>query len=134
MSEHESAPETSGQSGEEALPVPQAPANQGEQGGVGGLMQFVTPLRTIEQQVGSHTITALQHPQTVAVLSTVAMGQDGTQRIVSIGLDPQMLGQVEQLLHSATEQQKRRVPCIGFHCYIDKPEDGDDDEETTPDA
>ena len=84
-----------------------------------GLPQFVTVLTPMEQQVGIHVINALQHPETVAVLTTVAMGRDGMQRIVSVGLDPEMLHQIEQLVVGAREERTERVPCIGFQCVLE---------------
>jgi hypothetical protein len=84
-----------------------------------GMPQFVTVLTPMEQQVGVHVINALQHPETVAVLTTVAVGQDGLQRIVSVGLDPAMMEQVQQLVVQAREERTKRVPCVGFHCVLE---------------
>jgi hypothetical protein len=97
----------------------------------GQLPQFVSILTPMEQQVGLHVISALQHPETVAVLTTVAMGQDGRQRIVSVGLDPELLEHVQQLLVSAREETTQRVPCVGFQCVVrdreERKEKEDDD-------
>jgi hypothetical protein len=84
-----------------------------------GLPQFVTVLTPMEQQVGMHVINALQHPETVAVITTVAMGKDGMQRIVSVGLDPETLQQIEELVVNAREERTKRVPCIGFQCVLE---------------
>lgn len=94
------------------------------------LPQFVTKLTPIEQQVGVNVIAALQHPQTVAVLSSVAMGRDGTQRIVSIGLDPELVQQIQQMMMRAEEakQPAPSVPCLGFQCYINNDQDDDADD------
>ena len=99
----------------EVAPLPQEPE----------LPQFVTRLTPIEQQVGVNVIAALQHPKTAAVLSTVAMGGDGAQRIVSVGLDQELLSQIQALLVQAKEKKEEApsVPCLGFQCYIK-----DDDE------
>ena len=35
------------------------------------MVQFVTTIKNAEQQVGEHIIRALQHPKTVAVVTTV---------------------------------------------------------------
>jgi hypothetical protein len=105
---------------EETTPQPRLPVKAGSEGDgdeEGGLPQFITPLTSIEQQVGSHIVNALQHPGTVAVLSTVAVGQGG-QNIVSVGLDAELLGQVEKFLLEAKEDRTQRVPCIGFHCLL----------------
>jgi len=117
---------------EETTPQPQLPVKAGSEGEgegeeEGGLPQFITPLTSIEQQVGSHIVNALQHPGTVAVLSTVAVGQGG-QNIVSVGLDAELLGQVEQFLLEAKEDRTQRVPCIGFHCLL-KDRQGEEAEE-----
>ncbi len=112
------------QQNEEDLPEQTGePESEGEGEGV---LEFVTPLVSIEKQVGTHVIAALQHPETVAVVSTVAARQDGTQCIVSVGLDPEMLDQVQQLLMQAKQEKKQRTPCIGFHCFIDDPEEDDE--------
>ncbi|HUG93625.1 MAG TPA: hypothetical protein VML55_22485 [Planctomycetaceae bacterium] len=83
------------------------------------LPQFVTPLAPIGQQVGAHVIAALQHPNTVAVLTTVAAGPDGTQQIISIGLDAERMEQIERLLASANRDHASRVQCFGFHCRFE---------------
>lgn len=82
------------------------------------LPQFVTALASLEQQVGTHVIGALQHPGTIAVLSTVVAGMDGSQQVVSIGLDADRFVQVQELLTGAMDDQKRRVQCLGFHCQF----------------
>ena len=93
------------------------PAGQDEDDG--RLPQFVTPLVPMEHQVGMHTIAALRHPEVVAVLSTVASAPDGTQHIISVGLDPQTLHHVQQLLAEAQEEKTQRVPCVGFQCVLE---------------
>ena len=98
----------------------EAPPEESGEADEGGLPQFVSVLATMEQQVGSHVITALQHSETVAVLTTVAMGPDGQQRIVSIGLDPAMVEQVRGMVAGAREQTTKDVPCVGFHCRIQR--------------
>ena len=108
------------------LPHHEASGGEGEEESGSGLPQFVTPLASIEQQVGTHVTAALQHPDTVAALSTVAMRQDGTQCIVSVGLDAEAMEQVQMLLQSAQQANKRRIPCIGFHCHL---KDDDEDEQ-----
>ena len=87
------------------------------------LPEFVTRLTPVEQQVGINVIAALQHRETVAVLSTVAMGPDGGQSIVSIGLDPELLGQVRDLIRASKTEKTQRIPCIGFQCHIEDSED-----------
>ena len=84
------------------------------------LKQFVTQIKSAEHQVGEHIITALQDPDTVAVLTAVVVGSDGTQAVVSAALDPDMLQQVQELLHTAEEKRDEEVPCVGFHCLLKK--------------
>ncbi len=86
------------------------------------LPQFVTTLASMEQQVGLHVIEALQHPRTIGVLTTVASGGDGSQQIVSVGLDPDRFEQIQKILLSAKEDRKQSIQCIGFHCHF-----GDDE-------
>ena len=93
------------------------PAGQEPDGEV--LPQFVTRLVSVEQQVGMHTIAALQHPEIVAVISTVAAGPDGSQHIMSVGLDPETLSHVQELLNNAQEEKTQRVPCVGFQCVLE---------------
>ena len=82
------------------------------------LAQFVTTIRNPEQQVGQHIIAALQHDDTVAVLTTVALGSDGQQRIISAALNAERMRQVQELLSSAEEERDPEEPCVGFHCLI----------------
>ena len=131
MSDSPSRPDDEAEAKAEETPQePQLPVKAGSEGEgdeEGGLPQFITPLTSIEQQVGSHIVNALQHPGTVAVLSTVAVGRGG-QNIVSVGLDAELLGQVEQFLLEAKEDRTQRVPCIGFHCVL-KDRQGEEAEE-----
>jgi hypothetical protein len=108
--------------------VPRALPDPDEEEEEGGLPQFVSVLTPVEQQVGLHVLGALQHPETVAVLTMIAAGGDGQQRVVSVGLNPERLAQVQQLLLEESEERKRRVPCIGFHCRL---EDKSADDEST---
>ncbi len=82
------------------------------------IAQFVTTIRNAEQQVGQHIIRALQHDDTVAVITTVAMGPDGLQRIVSAALSPARLRQVQEMLASAEVERQDEEPCVGFHCLV----------------
>ena len=95
----------------------EADAADEEEGGK-GLPKFVTTLASMETQVGTHVIAALQHPETTAVITTVVLGDDGHQRIVSVGLDPETLDAVRDLLGRARKERTDRVPCVGFHCRI----------------
>lgn len=89
----------------------------------GELRQFVTPLISLEQQVGGHVIHALQQPETVAVLTTVVPGPNGSQCIVSVGLNADHMEDVQQILAESRLPENERVPCVGFHCFT-QPKDG----------
>ena len=82
------------------------------------IAQFVTTIKNAEQQVGEHIIAALQHDDTVAVLTTVAMGADGQQRVISASLSPQRMKQVQEILQQAEEEREEEEPCVGFHCLV----------------
>ena len=82
------------------------------------IKQFVTQIKSAEQQVGEHIVKALQDDETVAVLTTVVVGGDGGQHIVSAALDPSILQQVQHLLRDAQSQRDEEIPCIGFHCLL----------------
>ena len=86
------------------------------------IRQFVTRIKSAEQQIGEHIITALQADGTVAVLTAVVVGPDGGQRIVSAALDPNILQQVQLLLADAQTQRDEEIPCIGFHCLLKRKE------------
>ncbi len=84
-----------------------------------GVPRLVTPLRPIAQQVGEHVLTALEHNETVAVLTTVTGSRNGEQ-VVSIPLTGQHLQQVHGLIEEIHESDEpEHVPCVGFHCFID---------------
>ncbi len=84
----------------------------------GQLRHFVTTIKSAEHQVGEHIIAALNDDQTVAVLTTVVIGPDGMQRIVSAALSPELMMEVQKLLGDAEKQREEEIPCVGFHCYI----------------
>ena len=83
------------------------------------IAQFATTIRNPEEQIGRHVIEALQHRDTVAVLTTVVMGGDGKQQVVSAALSPDRMRQVQELLSEAQVQRKDKTPCVGFHCLIE---------------
>ncbi len=82
------------------------------------IVHFVTKIKNAEQQVGEHILRALQHDDTVAVLTTVMIGPDGSQQIVSAALDPDRMAQVNEILRSAQQQREPQEPCLGFHCLV----------------
>ena len=82
------------------------------------LQHFVTEIKSSEQQVGEHVIRALHHDGTVAVLTTVVLGPDGRQQVVSAALDPKMMRVVQSALADAEAEREHEEPCVGFHCLI----------------
>lgn len=82
------------------------------------LQHFITTIKTAEQQVGENIISALQHDGTVAVLTTVVVGPDGQQNVVSAALNPHMMSHVQEILMSAQQERQDEEPCVGFHCLI----------------
>ncbi|MCR9294888.1 MAG: hypothetical protein NXI32_19385 [bacterium] len=82
------------------------------------IARFVTSIRNPTQQIGEHVLAALQHADTVAVLTTIVVGPGGEQHIVSAALDPAKLAQVNALLLSAADEREEEETCIGFHCLV----------------
>ena len=91
------------------------------------LQHFVTTIKSAEQQVGENIIQALQHDGTVAVLTTVVLGPDGNQRVVSAALKPEMMTQVQKLITEAAAERKDEEKCVGFHCLL-KPKSSGEEE------
>ena len=92
------------------------PADQADQT---QLTQFITTIKNAEEQVGEHVIRALQHPDTVAVITTLAIGPDGKQRVISAALSAQRMQQVQEILNSAQQERLEEEPCVGFHCLVE---------------
>ncbi len=87
---------------------------------------FVTPLHPIASQVGEHVMSAMDHEETVAVLTTITGSIHG-QQVISVPLTAEHVKQVHGLIeeiHKSDEPE--RVPCVGFHCFL---EDEDSEEE-----
>ena len=78
----------------------------------------MTTIKNAEQQVGEHIIAALQHDDTVAVLTTVAMGADGQQRVISAALNPDRMKLIQEILQQAEQEREEEQPCVGFHCLV----------------
>ena len=82
---------------------------------------------TMSEQVGQNVLTALDQPETVAVLTTLVPGIQA-DRIVSVPLSRQQLGEVQALLHSLVPAEpvaEADMPCVGFHCDMQRPTEGD---------
>jgi hypothetical protein len=82
------------------------------------ITQFVTTIKNPAEQIGEHVIQALQHDDTVAVLTTVVLGSDGQKRVNSAALDPKRMQQVQEILTDAEQEREAEEPCVGFHCLI----------------
>ncbi len=80
--------------------------------------RFVSKVKNLDQQIGEHVLAALQHPDTVAVLTTVVIGPSGEQHIVSASLNPLRMSQVNQLLEEAQQERVDDEVCFGFHCLL----------------
>lgn len=82
----------------------------------GGLVQMVSPLQSVNEQIGGHVLGALQRPNTVAVLSTILPGL-GPDRVVSVPLSPAQFQAVQALLAQIAEVTPAAGPArktIGF--------------------
>jgi hypothetical protein len=106
------------------------------------LTQFITTIRNAEEQVGEHIIRALQHADTVAVITTLVIGPDGKQRVISAALNAQRMQQVQDILNTARQERIEEEPCVGFHCLVEpktteptaaESHDGESDAESTRD-
>ena len=94
--------------------------------------EYVSDLSTLRDQVGEHVMNALSDEDNVAVLSTVLVDRMGQQRILSIGLDAKMLSRVRDMVMSKREEKTQRIPCVGFHCFLEDPDEECPDD-TPPD-
>ena len=73
------------------------------------LAQFVTTIKNVRYLVGEHHINALKQEGTVGVLTTVVMGEDGHQRVISASLGPERLALVEELQRVASTELKHQA-------------------------
>ncbi len=123
MSDEEQPAEPETKSKDEARPKHQV--QRSDQVDQKQMSHFITTIKNAQQQVGEHIIEALQHNDTVAVLTTVVMAPDGQQHVVSAALNPKRLAQVQEILQAAEDEREEEEPCIGFHCFVksknDKP-------------
>jgi hypothetical protein len=90
-----------------------------------GIPTFVTPIQPIAKQVGEHVMAALEDEETVAVLTTIT-GSTAGQQVISIPLSSEHLQQVHGLIEEIHfSDEPERVPCVGFHCFLDNKESQD---------
>ena len=81
-----------------------------------GLVQVVTALHTMNEQIGGHVISAFERPGTSAVLSVVMPGL-GPDRIVSVPINPLQLHAIQGLLATMappTDLSEEARRAIGF--------------------
>ena len=96
----------------------------------------VTPLRSIERQVGEHVLNALDEDEAVAVLTTIAAGVRN-DRVVSVPLNRGQVNAIRDILEQAQEEARqaddedeadgRREGFLGFHTVLREVEPGEDD-------
>lgn len=82
------------------------------------IARFVSQIKNVELQIGEHVVAALKHGDTVAVLTTIVVGPDGGQHIVSAALNPQRMAQINELLFEAEQERIEDEVCFGFHCLV----------------
>jgi hypothetical protein len=82
------------------------------------IARFVSKIKNVELQIGEHVVSALKHADTVAVLTTIVVGPDGSQHIISAALNPQRMAQVNDLLFEAEQERVEDEVCFGFHCLV----------------
>ena len=70
-----------------------------------GMVQVVTALQSINEQIGGHVVGAFQRPGAAAVLSVVVPGI-GPDRIVSVPLDAEQLRAIQGLLATMTNPEQ----------------------------
>lgn len=92
-----------------------------------GRQIVASPMVKMSEQVGQNVLTALDQPETVAVLTTLVPGIQA-DRIVSVPLSPQELGEVQALLHRLVPSEpveEEDMPCVGFHCEMQRHPEGE---------
>jgi len=96
---------------------------------------FVTHLSSIERQVGEHVLAALEDPEAVAVLTTIASGIRA-DRVVSMPLSRSQVADISSVLEQAQIEPDEEAdePTIGFHVVLETPEEADDDVQDTPET
>ena len=107
-------------------PIDEQPKNE---------QHFVTHLSTIERQVGEHVLAALEDPEAVAVLTTIASGIRA-DRVVSIPLSRAQVADISSVLEQAQiePEEDDDEPTIGFHVVLETPDTPDNSEQGTPET
>lgn len=81
------------------------------------MVQLVTPIQTLAEQMGAHLQQALKRPGTVGVLTTLMPGI-GAERLVSVPLTAQQFHAVQSILRQIISPEQLNEPerrVIGFH-------------------
>lgn len=99
-------------------PTPGSAANPAKNLEPEEVQRFITSIKNPVHQMGEHVLGALQHPNTMAVLTTIVVGPGGQQHIVSAALNPMQTAQVNQILQNAVQEREDEEVCVGFHCLI----------------
>ncbi len=82
------------------------------------ITRYITTIKNAPQQIGEHIVRALQHPNTVAVLTTVVIGPGGDRHVISAALNPTQMVQIDAILQQAELECEPETPCVGFHCLV----------------
>ena len=53
------------------------------------------------------------------MITTLAIGPDGKQRVISAALNAQRMQQVQEILNSAQKERVEEEPCVGFHGLVE---------------
>ena len=71
-------------------------------------------------------LSAMEHEETVAVLTTITGSNQG-QQVISVPLTAEHMQQVHSLISEIhTSDEPESVACVGFHCLLDQEETEED--------
>jgi hypothetical protein len=84
---------------------------------------IASQLLPLSEQVGRNVLEALRDPDAVAVITTMIPGITA-DRVVSLGLTPDQMAEVQELLERISEEDEETASdeqrCIGFQCRVEK--------------
>ena len=92
-------------------------AEQNKNSTQAGMVQLVTPIQTLAEQMGVHLQRALKRPGTVGVLTTLMPGI-GAEQLVSVPLNAQQFHAVQSILRQIMSPDQLNEPerrVVGFH-------------------
>ena len=79
------------------------------------LRRYATP----RNRLANTSSAPFNIPTRVAVITTLAIGPDGKQRVISAALNGQRMQQVQEILNTAQQERIEEEPCVGFHCLVE---------------